>query len=126
MLGIHSGIDDIEDLVGNGRDRFSNSTPATSTRSVTPPRRSRIHSEVYAKQTTAPRQKKCSEGVQVSEVSSEIDSRSLIPGTQIIYMKTQGCSHNVSDSEYMAGISFTPDLFSHHNDLVSFPCTIQF
>lgn len=26
-----------------------------------------------------------------------------IPGTQIIYMKTFGCSHNNSDSEYMAG-----------------------
>ncbi|KAM0940531.1 putative tRNA (N(6)-L-threonylcarbamoyladenosine(37)-C(2))-methylthiotransferase [Dioscorea sansibarensis] len=28
---------------------------------------------------------------------------SQIPGTQIIYMKTFGCSHNQSDSEYMAG-----------------------
>ncbi|XP_058194906.1 uncharacterized protein LOC131311453 isoform X2 [Rhododendron vialii] len=26
-----------------------------------------------------------------------------IPGTEIIYMKTFGCSHNQSDSEYMAG-----------------------
>ncbi|XP_057457063.1 uncharacterized protein LOC130748004 [Lotus japonicus] len=28
---------------------------------------------------------------------------SAIPGTQTIYMKTFGCSHNQSDSEYMAG-----------------------
>lgn len=28
---------------------------------------------------------------------------SKIPGTQTIYMKTFGCSHNQSDSEYMAG-----------------------
>lgn len=28
---------------------------------------------------------------------------SIIPGTQTIYMKTFGCSHNQSDSEYMAG-----------------------
>jgi len=27
-----------------------------------------------------------------------------IPGTQTIYMKTYGCSHNVSDGEYMAGL----------------------
>ena len=31
-------------------------------------------------------------------------SSSSIPGTQLIYAKTYGCSHNVSDSEYMQGI----------------------
>ena len=30
-------------------------------------------------------------------------SDSIIPGTQKIYIKTWGCSHNNSDSEYMAG-----------------------
>lgn len=28
---------------------------------------------------------------------------SNIPGTQTIYVKTWGCAHNSSDSEYMAG-----------------------
>ena len=28
---------------------------------------------------------------------------SIIPGTQTIYIKTWGCTHNSSDSEYMAG-----------------------
>lgn len=28
---------------------------------------------------------------------------SIIPGTQKIYIKTWGCTHNNSDSEYMAG-----------------------
>ena len=28
---------------------------------------------------------------------------SIIPGTQSIYVRTWGCSHNNSDSEYMAG-----------------------
>mmetsp|Transcript_11716 Transcript_11716/g.11771 ORF Transcript_11716/g.11771 Transcript_11716/m.11771 type:complete len:525 (+) Transcript_11716:136-1710(+) len=32
------------------------------------------------------------------------EQKSLIPGTQKIWMKTYGCSHNVSDSEYMEGI----------------------
>ena len=27
-----------------------------------------------------------------------------IPGTQTIYVKTWGCSHNISDSEYMSGL----------------------
>lgn len=31
------------------------------------------------------------------------DCTSQIPGTQKIYVKTFGCSHNVSDSEYMMG-----------------------
>uniref|UniRef100_K3X0A0 MTTase N-terminal domain-containing protein n=1 Tax=Globisporangium ultimum (strain ATCC 200006 / CBS 805.95 / DAOM BR144) TaxID=431595 RepID=K3X0A0_GLOUD len=27
-----------------------------------------------------------------------------VPGTQQIWLKTYGCSHNVSDSEYMQGV----------------------
>lgn len=34
----------------------------------------------------------------------KIDSTTNIPGTQKIWLKTYGCSHNVSDSEYMEGI----------------------
>ena len=30
-------------------------------------------------------------------------SDSVIPGTQTIFIKTWGCTHNNSDSEYMAG-----------------------
>ena len=30
--------------------------------------------------------------------------KSAVPGTQNIYVKTYGCSHNISDSEYMEGI----------------------
>ena len=26
-----------------------------------------------------------------------------VPGAQLVYLKTFGCSHNTSDSEYMAG-----------------------
>ncbi|CAF99986.1 unnamed protein product [Tetraodon nigroviridis] len=33
----------------------------------------------------------------------ELQADSLIPGTQKIWMKTWGCSHNNSDGEYMAG-----------------------
>lgn len=31
------------------------------------------------------------------------DCTNQVPGTQKIYVKTFGCSHNVSDSEYMMG-----------------------
>ncbi|KZV40882.1 threonylcarbamoyladenosine tRNA methylthiotransferase-like [Dorcoceras hygrometricum] len=37
----------------------------------------------------------------ISNATSRNSSK--IPGTQTIYMKTFGCSHNQSDSEYMAG-----------------------
>ena len=29
---------------------------------------------------------------------------SFIPGTQSVYIKTWGCTHNTSDGEYMAGL----------------------
>lgn len=32
------------------------------------------------------------------------DTRRRVPGAQAIYVKTFGCSHNQSDSEYMMGI----------------------
>ena len=28
----------------------------------------------------------------------------IVPGTQKVYVKTYGCSHNISDGEYMAGL----------------------
>ncbi|KAH7492379.1 hypothetical protein KRP22_002057 [Phytophthora ramorum] len=40
-----------------------------------------------------------------SSSSSDVDAKEpSVPGTQLIWMKTYGCSHNVSDSEYMQGV----------------------
>ncbi|CAI5721273.1 unnamed protein product [Peronospora destructor] len=39
--------------------------------------------------------------------SSDMDTKeeeTSVPGTQLIWIKTYGCSHNVSDSEYMQGV----------------------
>ena len=39
--------------------------------------------------------------------SPDVDTdevKSTVPGTQKIYVKTYGCSHNISDSEYMEGM----------------------
>ncbi|OAY23750.1 threonylcarbamoyladenosine tRNA methylthiotransferase [Manihot esculenta] len=38
-----------------------------------------------------------------ASILSQIPLSTKIPGTQTIYIKTFGCSHNQSDSEYMAG-----------------------
>lgn len=34
----------------------------------------------------------------------EYDANGVVPGTQKIYVKTQGCSHNISDGEFMMGL----------------------
>ena len=37
------------------------------------------------------------------KASEEGETSNQVPGTQKVYVKTFGCSHNVSDSEYMMG-----------------------
>ncbi|KAJ8981394.1 hypothetical protein NQ317_002588 [Molorchus minor] len=71
-------IDDIEDLI--------------STQDITPKERysSRKHVKVKARKRVDERENITPVGVN-------------IPGTQKIYVKTWGCAHNSSDSEYMAG-----------------------
>lgn len=36
-------------------------------------------------------------------IDTTIYNTSVVPGTQKIYVKTFGCSHNMSDSEFMMG-----------------------
>lgn len=38
------------------------------------------------------------------ENKKDCNEKSVIPGGQNIFVKTYGCSHNISDSEYMAGL----------------------
>ena len=38
------------------------------------------------------------------ENNSDLSCIDYIPETQNIYIKTWGCSHNISDSEYMSGL----------------------
>lgn len=44
---------------------------------------------------TAPKKKKAVQ---------EYDATGIVPGTQKIYVRTQGCSHNMSDGEFMMGL----------------------
>ena len=55
-----------------------------------------------------------------------------VPGTQAIYVKTYGCSHNHSDSEYMCGLLSTygyrllPETEKEHADLwLVNSCTVK-
>jgi threonylcarbamoyladenosine tRNA methylthiotransferase CDKAL1 len=65
---------------------------SSTTRLSEPTRRARPSKEVYAKQSTVPRRDR-----------EELNG-GLVPGMQTVFMKTQGCAHNVSDGEYMAGL----------------------
>lgn len=76
-------IDDIEDLI--------------SSQDITPKERysNKKHVTVRVKKTKI---------VTLDRVNNGYEApRSIIPGTQTIYIKTWGCTHNNSDSEYMAG-----------------------
>jgi threonylcarbamoyladenosine tRNA methylthiotransferase CDKAL1 len=42
--------------------------------------------------------------MKASQHADDVDEAKTVPGTQSIYMKTYGCSHNISDGEYMEGI----------------------
>lgn len=41
---------------------------------------------------------------EAAEAQKEEESKAVVPGTAKVYIKTMGCSHNISDSEYMAGL----------------------
>ncbi|KAI5637520.1 radical SAM superfamily domain-containing protein [Phthorimaea operculella] len=75
-------IDDIEDLI--------------SSQDITPKER-------YAsrKNVTVRSRKR---DVKTTEPVEKVILESVVPGTQTIYVKTWGCAHNNSDSEYMAGL----------------------
>lgn len=87
MVGLceDHNVDDIEDLTktfnieGAGREKLKRDIP--------------------------PRAKILKKGKHVcdNEISGAPSADSVIPGTQKIYVKTWGCSHNNSDGEYMAG-----------------------
>ncbi|KAK0180257.1 hypothetical protein PV327_005920 [Microctonus hyperodae] len=75
-------IDDIEDLI--------------SAQDITP----KVRYSSRKKVTIRSNNKKNSEN---NEKQSPAVLSSIIPGTQTIYINTWGCTHNSSDSEYMAG-----------------------
>ncbi|KUF93588.1 hypothetical protein AM588_10005028 [Phytophthora nicotianae] len=84
-------MDDIEDMIGEEElDRAAVSSVRTPM--VAPKPRFQDTTKPSAASSTA-------------SSSSDLDTTEpSVPGTQLIWIKTYGCSHNVSDSEYMQGV----------------------
>ncbi|EDO40392.1 predicted protein [Nematostella vectensis] len=60
-------------------------------------------SRTNARKDVLPKSRKLAKKDRVKEEKEVPVGDSIIPGTQTIYVRTWGCSHNNSDSEYMAG-----------------------
>ncbi|XP_032520554.2 threonylcarbamoyladenosine tRNA methylthiotransferase [Danaus plexippus] len=101
-------IDDIEDLI--------------SSQDITPKER-------YASRKSVSVRSKKKEKKE-TECVEKVILESVVPGTQTIYVKTWGCAHNNSDSEYMAGLlaahgyKLTEDKFSAQLWLLN-SCTVK-
>lgn len=74
-------MEDIEDIIGDD--------------DITP------HERYQSRKLVVPKLKRLNRSAVVSDDVASSDS--IIPGTQNVYVKTWGCSHNNSDGEYMAG-----------------------
>uniref|UniRef100_A0A673M5A1 tRNA-t(6)A37 methylthiotransferase n=1 Tax=Sinocyclocheilus rhinocerous TaxID=307959 RepID=A0A673M5A1_9TELE len=57
------------------------------------------HERQFARRNIVPRPRKH----QLQPAGEELQTDSVIPGTQKVWVRTWGCSHNSSDGEYMAG-----------------------
>uniref|UniRef100_A0A0A1WDX7 tRNA-t(6)A37 methylthiotransferase n=1 Tax=Zeugodacus cucurbitae TaxID=28588 RepID=A0A0A1WDX7_ZEUCU len=86
-----NNIEDIEDLISEEdvkpRDRYKNKKSV----SVRPKKRG----QVVSSDTNGDTEER--------QLPERKIYESVIPGTQTVYVKTWGCAHNNSDSEYMAG-----------------------
>ncbi|KAH8297112.1 hypothetical protein KR044_004929, partial [Drosophila immigrans] len=84
-------IDDIEDLISSDdikpRERYENKKSVTV--------RAKRRAQIKPTSSEADNEKAPQDQKTIYE--------SVIPGTQKVYVKTWGCAHNNSDSEYMAG-----------------------
>ncbi|XP_071796790.1 threonylcarbamoyladenosine tRNA methylthiotransferase-like isoform X2 [Asterias amurensis] len=97
-------MDDIEDIIGSNEvtpaERFSNKQQVVPKVRLRKKKRKDVDDETgsNSNQSSAADIKTSTNGQE-----DEFDHKSIIPGTQKIYVKTWGCSHNNSDGEYMAG-----------------------
>lgn len=83
-------VDDIEDLI--------------ESQELDPRKSSRKGVTVRVKR---PKSVKKEVKVDIPEKNDQDVPRSIVPGTQKIFIKTWGCTHNNSDGEYMAGLLST-------------------
>jgi threonylcarbamoyladenosine tRNA methylthiotransferase CDKAL1 len=93
LLTLRATMDDIEDLALGGSISTIGSRSSASI------------SQVLPRRVAAP--PKATKGDDESSASAfdvKDDMTKGVPGTGKIFVKTYGCSHNISDSEYMAGM----------------------
>ena len=83
MPACGAAVEDIEDIV--------NKNDPTPNDRVTP------------RKVVLPRVKRKTTKTNIQEQEERPIADSYIPGTQNVFVRTWGCSHNNSDSEYMAG-----------------------
>lgn len=110
-------MDDIEDLIQAGTINDDNQRVPAYKTMIFPKKKDMKSEEKNAKTSSASTSKPA--GIKREDksfkASSSVTSGSIlnstsaslskdVPGTQKIYVKTYGCSHNISDGEYMQGI----------------------
>lgn len=88
-------MDDIEDMFGEEElDRASLSSVRTPMVAPKPCFQEPVKSSTFSSSTSSS-----------DSSGSDLENMKIdVPGTQLIWIKTYGCSHNVSDSEYMQGV----------------------
>ena len=86
-------MEDIEDMFKDPSDQIESRLPATKRKIL---RNKQLKKNGEAKE----------DGAKVDEKKDTVEdpTASAAPGTQSVFVKTYGCSHNISDSEYMAGL----------------------
>ncbi len=86
-------LEDIEDLVD--QSLLNKSKTSANSRLVVP--------KVKKKPKRQTNPVADSESDPVQSCDNAVDEANFLPGQAKVYVKTWGCSHNVSDGEYMAG-----------------------
>ena len=93
-------IDDIEDILKKEKNEVHNEEDIVgynraSNKSFILPKTIKKTKELFSKTFD--------QNDQIEKVDRKINGESNVPGVASIYVKTWGCTHNSSDSEYMAG-----------------------
>ncbi len=100
-------MEDIEDMFKNDIDANDDSNKRTVKNKVVrkngPKKQEKKQEEEDKDEGVVIKVKDQKVGEEVKEEGDEVVNGEL-PGKQKIFVKTYGCSHNISDSEYMAGL----------------------
>lgn len=100
-------MEDIEDMFKNDIDANDDSNKRTVKNKVVRkngPKKQEQKQEEEDKDEGVVIKLKDQQKVAEEDVKEEEAVNGELPGKQKIFVKTYGCSHNISDSEYMAGL----------------------